>query len=83
MANEYKYGRLGYNTDNDRYGLLERDLWINDGFHCGECLEVKMDGEWIPTRMEMNGTDNDGEWYLVDTPYRGNDLEYVQARILR
>lgn len=31
---EYLYGRLGYNTDNDRYGLLDSDLWLNDGFRC-------------------------------------------------
>ena len=33
-------GRLGYNSSNDRYGLLSSDLWIDTGFHCGECLEV-------------------------------------------
>lgn len=70
-------GRLGYNSENDRYGLLVSDLWENDGFHCGECLEVMVDGKWVQTRMEMS---IDHEWYLVDTPYKGN-LEYVQARI--
>ena len=29
-------GRLGYNSSNDRYGLLSSDLWIDTGFHCGE-----------------------------------------------
>lgn len=71
-----KIGRLGYNCENDRYGLLISDLWENDGFHCGECLEVLVDDKWFPTRMEMS----DGEWYLVGTKYRG-DLEYIQARI--
>ena len=33
-------GRLGYNSSNDRYGLLSSDLWVDTGFHCGECLEV-------------------------------------------
>ena len=36
-------GRLGYNCENDRYGLLSMDLWIDTGFHCGECLEVLVD----------------------------------------
>ena len=36
-------GRLGYNSYNDRYGLLVSDLWENDGFQCGECLEVMVD----------------------------------------
>lgn len=70
-------GRLGYNTANDRYGLLVSDLWVNKGFHCGECLEVFVNGKWIRTRMEMSA---ERKWYLVDTPYYGN-LEYVKARI--
>ena len=53
------------------------DLWEHTGFHCGECLEVKVDDKWVKTRMEM---DSDRNWYLVDTPYTG-DLEYVRARI--
>ena len=80
MAQEKSYitGRLGYNTQNDRYGLLVTDLWEHTGFHCGEGLEVMVDGKWVQTRMEM---DNNKRWYLVGTPYRGNNIEYVQARI--
>ncbi len=70
-------GRLGYNSYNKRYGLLSSDLWIDPGFHCGECLEVLVDDQWVKTRMEMNLA---REWYLVGTPYCG-DLEYVRARI--
>lgn len=81
MANEKKWitGRLGYNSDNKRYGLLVSDLWEDEGFHCGETLEVMVEDEWVPTRMEMG---IDREWYLVDTPYYG-DFEYVRARIER
>ena len=79
MANKEKKieGRLGYNSENGRYGLLVSDLWEHIGFHCGECLDVKVDDKWVKTRMEM---DIDRNWYLVDTPYTG-DLEYVRARI--
>ena len=79
MANKEKKieGRLGYNSENGRYGLLVSDLWEHIGFHCGECLEVKVVDKWVRTRMEM---DIDRNWYLVDTPYTG-DLEYVRARI--
>lgn len=70
-------GRLGYNADNGRYGLLISDLWENVGFHCGDGMEVMVDGRWVDTRMEMDTEDN---WYLVGTPYRGN-LEYVRARV--
>ena len=69
-------GRLGYNSVNDRYGLLVSDLWEHGGFHCGEGLEVMVDDKWVPTRMEMCCHD----WYLVGTPYFG-DLEYVRARV--
>ena len=61
-----KQGRLGYNSSNDRYGLLASDLWIDTGFHCGEGLEVLVDDKWVRTRMEMNPA---REWYLVGTPY--------------
>ena len=62
-------GRLGYNSYNKRYGLLSSDLWIDTGFHCGECLEVLVDDQWVKTRMEMNLA---REWYLVGTPYCGD-----------
>ncbi len=75
---QYVIGRLGYNSANDRYGLLVSDLWEHEGFHCGEGLEVLVNNEWVPTRMEMS---IDRQWYLVGTPYNGEDLEYVQARI--
>lgn len=73
MTNKEKKieGRLGYNSENGRYGLLVSDLWEHTGFHCGECLEVKVDDKWVKTRMEMDIARN---WYLVDTPYTG-DLE--------
>ena len=61
-------GRLGYNSSNGRYGILSSDLWIDTGLHCGECLQILMDGKWVQTRMEMDVARN---WYLVGTPYRG------------
>lgn len=45
-------GRLGYNSSNGRYGILLSDLWLDTGLHCGECLQVLMDGKWMQTRME-------------------------------
>ena len=47
-------GRLGYNAENERYGLLVSDLWENSGFHCGECMEVLVGNQWVETRMEMD-----------------------------
>lgn len=77
---EYITGRLGYNSANDRYGLLVSDLWEDDGFHCGESLEVLVDDKWVETCMEMAWEEDGNHWYLVGTPYKG-DLEYVRARI--
>ncbi len=72
-----KEGRLGYNSSNGRYGLLASDLWMKTGFHCGECLEIYMNGKWVKTRMEM---DIAKHWYLAGTPYYG-DLEFIRARV--
>lgn len=71
-------GRLGYNRENGRYGLLVMDLWEVEGFHCGQIVSVKIAGEWVDTRFEMNYRN---EWYLVGTDLAGNDLEFLKARI--
>lgn len=71
-------GRLGYNRENRRYGLLVTDLWEVDGFHCGQAIEIKVAGKWINTRFEMNPA---GQWYLVGTDLVGDDLEFLKARI--
>ena len=73
-------GILGYNSQNDRYGLLVADLWEVDGFHCGDTLEIwnYETEQWIPTRMEMLYPD---VWYLVGTEYRGTALEGLKVRI--
>lgn len=70
-------GRLGYNKENDRYGILSMDLWENEGLHCGETFEVKIDGKWQADRIEMN---NNKEWYLVHSKLKGEELEYLQVR---
>jgi len=69
-------GRLGYNSENDRYGVLLMDLWEDEGLHCGETLEILLDGKWQSDRIEF-----DSEWYLVYSKLRGSDLEYLPVRI--
>lgn len=39
-----------------RFGLEE----YYGGLHCGECMDVLVDENWIPTRIEMGD-----DWYLV------------------
>ena len=74
-----KEGRLGFNQNNGRYGILDGDIWENDGLHCGESLEVMIDDKWVQTRMEMAWEEDGQKWYLVGTPYKGN-LECIRAR---
>ncbi len=78
---DWVVGRLEYNGANDRYGLLKSGIWEHDGFHCGDCLQVFDNEEWVDTRFEMLCGKNGNEWYLVGTPYRGAAIGYVQARI--
>lgn len=70
-------GRLSYNHENGRYGLIKGGLWEHYGFHCGETFEVDVNGEWVWTRMEIHVT---GVWFLVGTPYY-SELENIIARI--
>lgn len=67
-------GRLGFNRENGRYGLLVTDLWEVEGFHCGQRVSVKIAGEWVDTRFEMNPA-------LVGTDLVGDDLEFLKARV--
>lgn len=39
-----------------RFGLED----YYGGLHCGDCMDVSLDNEWIPTRIEMGD-----DWYLV------------------
>ncbi len=74
-------GRMGYNAENKRYGLLISDLWEIDGFHCGDPLEYYDydKQEWISTRVEMAWPKQ--EYYLVDTNLKGKDLEGLKIRV--
>lgn len=83
MKGEWIEGRLGYNGANNRYGLLVSDLWEHEGFHCGEPVQVRIDGEWVDSRFEMSWESGVGEWYLVGTDISGKDIEYTRARIMR
>ncbi len=56
-----KEGVLFYNQENGRIGISFDDGMSDDGLHCGKAMEVKIDGKWIPARIEMNKK----QWYLV------------------
>lgn len=71
-----KIGRLGYNVENDRFGVLIGDLWEVEGLHCGQTFEIWNNGEWNADRIEMSG-----EWYLVYSHLKGDELEGVEVRV--
>ena len=72
-------GILKFNEENNRYGLwdYEKECWIDNGFHCGECLDVFVNGQWIHSRMEMG---MQSQYYLVNTKFEKN-LENIFCRI--
>ena len=76
---DYLQGRMGYNEQTKRFGLLVADLWKIPGLHCGRTLEYWSSDkdDWIPTRLEMK---NDS-YYLIDTDIAGDDLEGLKVRI--
>lgn len=55
-----------------RFGLEE----YYGRLHCGECFEVKVNGQWIPVRIESGYPD---KWYLVGLPHVS--LNGLQVRI--
>ena len=80
----YREGFLRFNPRNGRYALYginiftDRPVLLNDGFHCGDTMQVKMkSGQWKGTRIEMR---ENGSWYLVgvNTP---DDLNGVRVRV--
>ncbi|MGL4910820.1 MAG: DUF5348 domain-containing protein [Romboutsia sp.] len=73
-----KIGKLGYNCENDRFGILNSmDLWETEGLHCGECLEVCIGDSWVEDRLEMTW---EGTWYLNDSKIKGMALEGIQVK---
>lgn len=70
-------GYLGYNSDTERYGFLYGDIWQDTGLHCGECVEVLVNGKWVQDRIEMSW---EGNWYLVESKLKGSQLEHLQVK---
>lgn len=66
-------GALVYDNNTGRYNIR---FDLNDyygGLHCGECLDVLIQGKWGSTRIECwNG------WYLV-----GIDTDILDGLVVR
>ena len=53
-------GVLFFNGQSDRMDILFENGGPYGGLHCGTAMEVLVNGEWIPTRIECAD-----DWYLV------------------
>lgn len=75
---EKKTGILGYNSNEERMGILSFDLWVKgkEGLHCGSTFEVLINDEWIADRLELS----QGQWYLVYSKLKGDELEGLKIR---
>lgn len=65
VVNMKKNGALVYDERTERFDIrfgLEEHY---GGLHCGDCFDVKINGEWKSTRIEMAF---DEGWYLVGVP---------------
>lgn len=61
MYKEKYQGKLFYNFENNRIGIRFNDGTVDEGLHCGQTMDIFINGKWIPTRIEMAR-----DWYLVD-----------------
>lgn len=69
-----KTGHLIYDFIQNRYDICYSCEEYAGGLHCGDCFQVKINEQWIETRIELNAY---GEWYLVgiDPSYGMYNLE--------
>ena len=56
-------GALWYDKESGRYDIRFGLEEYYGGLHCGECFDVKVEGKWIPVRIEM-----DEDWYREGLP---------------
>lgn len=55
-----RQGALVYDSESERIDIRFGPEDYYGGLHCGECMDVLIDGKWKPTRIEMGD-----DWYLV------------------
>ena len=71
--------KLSFNDETKRFGVINSmDLWENEGLHCGQCLKVLINGEWVEDRLEMTW---DSKWYLVKSKLKEEKLENLKKEI--
>ncbi|MCD7883441.1 MAG: DUF5348 domain-containing protein [Lachnospiraceae bacterium] len=68
-----KQGIMIYNPISQRMCIASAEYRYD--LHCGDCIQIHIDGKWVETRLEMRWPG--GEWYLVGLP----DIDIVGARV--
>ena len=68
-----KIGTLVPQRDTGRMDIRVSPNNYYGGLHCGETLDVKINGRWVSTRIEMGN-----DWYLV-----GVDTDDLVGLIVR
>ena len=75
---EREEGILVYNAGIDRYEFYSTAFAAHDkSFFRGSAMEIYLNDQWSPTRMEHNGL----EWYLVGTGLAGEKLNSQKIRV--
>lgn len=62
------------NSSTNRFDVLYEEGNSYGGLHCGTTMEVLINDEWIPTRIEYGN-----DWYLVGV--QKESLPGLQVRI--
>ena len=69
-----KKGILIYDSSTNRFDVLYEEGNSYGGLHCGTTMEVLINDEWAPTRIEYGN-----DWYLVGV--QKESLPGLQVRI--
>jgi hypothetical protein len=69
-----KKGILIYDSSTNRFDILYEEGNSYGGLHCGTTMEVLINDEWVPTRIEYGN-----DWYLVGV--QKESLPGLQVRI--
>ena len=67
-------GTLYFDRLTGRMDILFENKELYGGLHCGTAMEVLINGEWIPVRIEYVD-----DWYLVGIPCES--LSGLQVKI--
>ena len=60
-------GTLEFNFVTGRPAMFDSLGGHVDDFHCGNTLEIRLDGQWITCRAELGwGADGRNYWYLCN-----------------